>query len=355
MKKIVSLILVFGMFFNNCIFIKADNTQLYSYTIDVSDFDEYAIEHVGAFMYGHHGSINEMYELGKGIYVFGETNYDTVLYPIWNGNTIVATFKVILINNQYIGTYSQGECAQLNYVKELASNDNPLMLVFVEDCFYYQVGNSFYYSDKNIGLKVSEEIELISYENGYVENARDVLEYNKPIIPRIPTSYTLGWTYSEHNENSTSYCHAYSLSGLLTNQGYSGYDFISVRDGFVLYEGATVPLVKANVAKVESYLTLKGFDYTSKTSGYLSFESIMNCIYYNQCYVMTGLTHSNGGNHFGVIIAYTNISGIKTYQIYDPQSGGNGICTMDATTRQFTNSDLDTYTFDAGYITNIKK
>lgn len=365
MRRLLSIILaIFMTISNTCIVFANEEVNFYAYTSDTNGFDEYAIENLGSFIYGHYGYIDDTIELGQGITVYGKTTYSTVLYPIWKDDNIIATFKVVQINDSYVGTYSNGECEQLNYVMNSISINHPLKLIYANEDFYFQVNDNLYYSDNYIGVIINDidqetklELESITFENSFIVDAHINNEFNEIVIPRIPSSYSLSWPYSEHNPSSTHYCHAYSLSGILTNQGYSGYDFTTVKNGFVQYEGATVPLVKASIAKVKAYLASKGFTYSSSSSGsgYLTYESVLNTLYYNQRYVMAGLTHTNGGNHFGVIIGCTNDNVTKTFRIYDPQSGGNGICTMNADTRQYTNTNLDTYTFNAGYIYNIRK
>lgn len=357
MKRFVSIILsLFLVISNSIVAFAHENVEFYVYTSNTEEFDKYASENIGNYIYGHYGYLDDTIELGKGVSVYGNVDNPIVVYPIWKNNVIVATFMVVLIDNEFTGTYSSNNVAQLNYVKELISLDRPLKLAIINDEFYFLIDNDVYDANSNIGIVIKDVIvSEIDFKDGQVIDCSENIEFILPIIPKVPTGYSLGWSYSYHNPEDDYYCHAYSLSGLLMNQGFTQYTFSKVKSGITTFEGGTIPLTKANVAKVVSYLKKEGFTCVSSSSGYLSYTDIQTYLYNNQKYVMVGLTYEGSGNHFGVITAYANLSGTITYTIYDPRSEGSGLCTMSGSTRKFTNSDLETYIWDAGYITGVTK
>lgn len=106
LTKISKVIIILFVFISFSLPINANqNLSLYAYTTDTTEFDEYAVENIGEFIYGYYGHIDDNIKLGRGITVLGDIDNTIVIYPIWKYNEIIATFKVALYNNEYFGTY----------------------------------------------------------------------------------------------------------------------------------------------------------------------------------------------------------------------------------------------------------
>jgi hypothetical protein len=136
LTKISKVIIILFVFISFSLPINANqNSSLYAYTTDTTEFDEYAVENIGEFIYGYYGYIDDNIKLGRGITVLGDIDNTIVIYPIWKYNEIIATFKVALYNNEYFGTYSDGNASAMNHVKEYASLNTPLILFMENEDF----------------------------------------------------------------------------------------------------------------------------------------------------------------------------------------------------------------------------
>ena len=60
LTKISKVIIILFVFISFSLPINANqNSSLYAYTTDTTEFDEYAVENIGEFIYGYYGYIDE--------------------------------------------------------------------------------------------------------------------------------------------------------------------------------------------------------------------------------------------------------------------------------------------------------
>lgn len=354
MKKILSLLLsAFMILSNTCVVFADENVELYAYTANTDEFDHYAQEEIANHLYTYYGYNND-FELGQGIFVFGNTNNPLVIYPIWDNSQIIGTFKVAYINGQYSGSYSEGNVEQLNYAINLTSNNNPMKLFKTDEKLLYIINDVVYNAAQGIGL-VEQDIDadLVSFEDGYIVNARTNLQYEQMKNARYTTNYELNWSFSGYNPSAQ--CYAFALAGMLQNLGYTSYTKDTVARGICQLMGHTIILPSVDFRNVTNYLTDQGFTFLQMSTGYLSKVYVLTNIYDYRTYIMIGLSFSGtDGNHFAVIYGYNN-SG-STYKVYDPAvSANNGKCTMTASSRSYTHANGQQLVWDAGYITRVTK
>ena len=351
MKKIIMLLLTLLVIVTNPVVTFAnDTTELYAYSANTEAFDAYAKEELGLHLYTYYGYQDNSLKLGKGIKVLGKET-PTVLYPVWKNDKIVGTFNVVYYDGQYGGSYSSGNAEQLNHAKEVATQENPIKLVKTNEHFMYIIDGVAYDLSTGIG-KVLSNVNVPSYSSEKLikVNAASSLEYDR-LNTRAAANYTLSWNPTEHYGDSNIYCYAYALSPILKGLGYSSYTVNSIKSGLNNAPGVTFDALR-------NYLTNEGFLYQSSSSGSMDSTNVVNWIYNNRKHILVGLevtTASSTPKHFGTIIGYTSSNGSYSYKIYDPQHNeSNGVTTMPASNKTFTNSDGSTFVWNSGYITNIR-
>ena len=352
MKKILSIILSMLMLLSNsCLVLANEKSELYAYTTNTGGFDAYAKEELSTHIYTYYGYIDNTLKLGQGIKVLGK-EIPTVLYPVWKNNEIVATFNVIYYGGQYSGSYSNGNVEQLNHAKEIATIDNPIKLVKTDEAFMYIIDDVAYDMTDGYGKVLSDvNAYILSSEKLTKIDTAATLEYSQINI-RAAASWNLSWNPSEHNGNiDNKYIYAYCLSPVLRSLGESTYTVSKIKAGL---NNAYI----VNITQLRNYITNQGFLSQFSTSGSMDSTNVINWIYSNRKHIITGLgcvNNSSISNSYGVITGYSSTGSSYTYSIYHPQHNGvNGKCTMSASTKTFTNSDGNSFVWNAGYITNIR-
>ena len=354
MKRILSIILaVFMAISNTCVVFANEEVEFYAYTSDTSEFDEYAIDKFSSFLYGHYGYIDNTIELGKGITIFGETTYPTVLYPVWKDDNIIATFNVVNVNDLYSGTYTEELADVLNQFISYSSLETPIMLIN-DNHLFFKVGDDIYDGLMNIvdDLSVHDTNNVQIQKD--ITNVKENINFQTLTIPRAPTSYNNGWSVYQNDSTQQYWCYAYCLYNIFRNLGITDYTLNEIKSGIYPYIlGTTDPWY------IDDFLSAEGFYYYYRSSGYLSYSDIQSIIYLNDNYIMIGLTNQGEGyDHYMVLYGYSNISGIVTYSVWDPQSSGNGRLTLDANTRLITvtrTSGTITFKWDGGYFGKFEK
>ena len=334
------------------------SSSLFVYTSSTEGFDECAEEELAVHIYTYYGYFDSSLKLGKGITLYGEVDYPMVVYPVWKNNEIVGTFKVFEDDGMFVGSYSEGNVEQLNYARNLATVNSPLILFRLNKKMYYVIGNAVYNAAEGIGKREEIDLSLVEIEAGYLVDAASVSQYNSITVNRSAASWYLPWTSYTHDPEDDYRCYAYALSGMLRNLGYSRYTYRTVVDEISEQEGYTrIDLLNANPGVIEIYLENQGFNAYVASSDSLANDVAKSYIYDHRQYIMAGLTFMGlDGNHYGVITGYSTLNGANTYQIYEPQSTSiNGLCTMNAVTKQFSNPTGTVFTWDAGYVVGIPR
>ena len=129
-----------------------------------------------------YGYANESWQLGKGIKVFGK-EIPAILYPVWKNDKVVGVFNVIYYQEQYSGSYSEGNSKQLSYAIGKTSEKYPLKLLKTENGFYYSIGSDIYSMTGTPGEKVNdfqlllEFYRIFFFANGHSVNVKETIEY----------------------------------------------------------------------------------------------------------------------------------------------------------------------------------
>ena len=354
MKKFLSYLIILFIFISNTIIGYANNSvEFYVYSSNTEQFDQYAEEKIGSFMYAHYGYINTNLKLGKGTNIISNDGIPKVLYPIWIDNEIVATFVVANVSGTYSGTYSEDYITFLNTIKN-STDTNTSLKILIEENSIFGILNNNLYDLKNGSLIENHNISIENINSLYTQavNTFESISFNAPIIPRIPTSYNNGWLVHINDSSLKSYCYAYCLYNIFRNLGITGYSINTLKSNDTIGNA----LGFTSMGEIASFLNREDFSYISASSGFLSFTNVKNIIYNYDNYIMIGLTlYPSGGNHFMVLYGYTDTTIEQFYTVWDPQSSSGGVRTMDASTRLVTDSDGDTFIWNAGYFGNFSK
>lgn len=274
-------------------------------------------------------------------------------------NIIVATFKVISINGTFSGSYSEGNAEQLDYLKGIATIDRPLRLYSLNNLFVGEINGVPFDMNSTVGSRINNiENSLISFDNSTITNAGLFIEYEEPVIPRVPSTYYLNWTVYHHNPSDALNCHAYSLYNIFRNYGITEYSFNEIQLEFPIHLNPTIPNGSADIYEVADFLDRAGIGYRPSTvtnTGNLSYSMVISSIYSSLSFILAGLTFEDGNtnHHFGVITGYNYRTDgyYYEYRIYDPRnSDSRGLATMSSLTHTFINSKNEVFTWDAGYI-----
>ena len=172
MKKILYAILTIFMLcmMNGC----SKEDGFYVYTVETTEFDQYAKETIGSYIYANYQEQSDSIKLGKGILIYGDNTYPQVIYPIWQHNSIVATYQVIQINDTYMSSYSDEHVFYLNNFKNTTTSTLPLKIFKYDHELYYTIADTIY---KSNGEEVDFDLNMISFNEGSIEDAKDTLGY----------------------------------------------------------------------------------------------------------------------------------------------------------------------------------
>jgi hypothetical protein len=168
-----------------------------------------------------------------------------------------------------------------------------------------------------------------------------------------PGSGYCQWTTYAYQANLGLYCGPMSLWNIQKNMGYNYFQsYTSLASDIQSVCGSTVGPTM-NFSHMTQYLTNRGYQYNSSTTGYMSVSAIHTMTYTNHKY---GLAFSNAtsstGGHITAIIGYSATT-TKDYAIlFDPHKASPCKITLDLSIRLFTSSGTQ-YKWDNGYISNI--
>ena len=345
-KKCLSVLIAVLVIFGAMAPVQAANGNdctLYAYSCDVSTQEEYAASVVSQFIYSHgyEGEVSNL-ELGKGIIINDEEEIEKVLFPIWEDNTIVATFLVSFDGDACYGSFSEIYAQQLNALQNVATVNSPLVLVVQNDTIYAVISTKWY--DLNGGMGeyvIGEEYGVLGLQP---INARNAVVYDEYIQPRIPTAYAK--TFTIYQTQSTYYCYAYALGNMLMNMGYTSYTPANIISYMNSATGATQP-------QMASYLESKGLSCTYSRSGYLSFSAVQNILYNGNGYIYMNASNNDANTaHIFVLIGYANTGSEQLYTIWNPWYTYKQ--TISASTRYIPTESTKSYTWDNGYLYNIR-
>ena len=188
MRKIIIILSIFILFLTNGCSTDENVNQsgLYAFTLNVNNYDEYASNELALHLLTYYGKeyeiVKDSLKLGRGIFVFGKET-PTVLYPVWQDDIVTGVFNVVYYNEQFGGSYSEGNSEQLSYAIGKTHQERPLKLLKTENGFYYSIGNDVYSMTGNPGETVNDisiKIEFFKkflLNNGKVVNVQEILEY----------------------------------------------------------------------------------------------------------------------------------------------------------------------------------
>ena len=320
-----------------------DNNDLFAFTIVNSDVDNYAKEKVAVYMTSHYNGNNiEDYKLGKGIVINYQNNQNKFLFPIWLGNYIVATFIVDYDSNEFVAVYSEAYIEQLNYLTNVTTETSPMYIVADFDGVYGVVNNKWYNLNSNIGTYEVKETYYL--ENMTLVNSYEKLDIDTYIQTRIPASYSKN--FSIYYRQLNDYCYSYALGNLLRNMGYQNYTPENIQQYMNYSAGAS----KTDLA---NYLSSKGLNCDYSNTGYLSFTDVKNIIYHNNSYIYIGAkSNSRSASHAFVIYGYFDDGYDRLYNFWNPWYSYTQ--TMNSGTRIIETTTTETFTWNNGYLYNIR-
>ena len=293
MKKIFELILttLLMMLILPIGTLAENDNSLYAYTEVDSVIEDYAKDKIGVFMDSHYeGNDASNYRLGQGIKIYSNFDDEKMLFPIWDGSTV---------NNKWF----------------------------------------------DLNLPSGTYIERQTYipATCLIKNVAETLEISLYIKPRIPASYSRGFTIYERQTGK--YCYSYALGNILMNMGYSSYTPANIQS----YTGCAE---SANKVTLANYLKSKGLNCNYSSSGYLSFSDVSNIIYNKGYIYMSAKSNSKKESHAFVIYGYVNDGTNQLYNFWNPWYSYKQ--TMNASTRLINTSSGQTFTWNNGYIYNIR-
>lgn len=339
--KLIILLLTIFMIIPTNVFAN-ENTSLFAYTSATSEVENYAKENVAVYMSSHYDNHVGGYELGKGITIFTQNNQDKTLFPIWNNNRIIATFIVGNDSEGFYATYSESYVNQLNYLTRITSALSPMYIVANNKGIYGVVGNEWY--DLNYNTGVYELKELYSVNDKKLVNSFEKINIIPYIQTRIPASYSK--SFSIYYIQTGSYCYSYALGNLLRNMGYTSYTPADIQKYMNYSSGASKK-------DMSNYLNSKGLNCSYANSGNLSFNDVMNIIYYNNSYIYIGaVSNTRNAAHAFVIYGYFDNGITQLYNFWNPWY--NYKQTMSAGNRIIETATSETFTWNNGYLYNIR-
>lgn len=321
-------------------------THLYAYTYDTNGHEEYASTRVASFMntYGHNSAD---LVLGKGIRIDSQDTLERVLFPIWESDKIVAALLVSLDDDgTYYGSYSELYAKQLDALKSIATNNNPLALVAADDGFYAVVSDQWYDLDGEVGEY---------FVRGYPQNElNEVIDTREPLPhveapqTRASTTYVLPFTIYHVAPGNAGKCYAYALGNILMNMGYNYTPF-----DILAYTGQAQGVRTSVLA---NYLSSKGLSCTYKEPGYLESSKVGEILRKKQyIYLSAKNITDQEGAHALVLFGYADDGLMRTYNIWNPWSNYTQV--MDADTRKIeleVNHKFKTFLWNNGYLYDIK-
>lgn len=198
------------------------SSSLYAYSNKDERFEIYAKENVDIFMTAHYTNARpDDIELGKGITIFSQREDNKMLFPMWKGDDVVATFVVGEENEEYFSVYSEAYIEQLNYLFKNVKDSNPFYLFSNDNGIYAIINDRWYDLNKNGGNYFISFITTIDKEDIPIINAKEKLVFNSYIQTRIPTSYSK--SFSIYYRQTGAHCYSYALGNILANMGYTSY------------------------------------------------------------------------------------------------------------------------------------
>lgn len=320
------------------------SSSLYAYSNEDDGFEIYAKENVNIFMLSHYADTEfDDIELGKGITIFNQREDKKMLFPMWKGDEVVATFVVGEEDGEYFSVYSEAYVGQLNYLFK-NTGSNPIYLFSNDNGIYAIINDRWYDLNKNGGDYFYSVIATIDKENIPIINAKEKLTFNPYIQTRIPTSYSK--SFNIYHRQMGAYCYSYALGNILMNMGYISYTPEDIQ-GYMNYaEGASK-------SDLSNYLNSKGLSCNYNNYGYLSFDDVMSLIYNNNSYIYIGAKSNNrNASHAFVIYGYFNNGTTQLYNFWNPWYSYKQ--TMSAGNRITETETSETFTWNNGNLYNIR-
>lgn len=285
--------------------------------------------------------------LGKGIKIVDPVDVEKFLYPIWDGNAIVATLTVAKADEDtYTGKYSTAYAEQLNAIVGLTTKSSPLSVVVKDEEIYGVIGNKWFDLNGTPGSCSIEEDYIL--EESSVINARETINYQVLPQPRIPTTFYLPFviTSAYIQPPNMAYCYSFAMGNILYNMGYRDITPSKLQE-YVQAEGATE-------YQVVGFLSANGFTCQYSESGYLPFYESASMIYNNGSYIYADVTNMTSGKaHAYVIAGYSDDGYSQLYLAWNPSEEHTSMVNADS--RLFITDSSRTYYWDNGFICNIRK
>ena len=318
------------------------DSVFYVNTENWNNHEEYAKKYVANYVLGDNDSVDISYvDLGKGITIYDEYDYDKMLFPVIYKCTIYGTLMTVNYEDSITGIYTKEWASKLNELSKLTSKSDPLTLVVENDCLFGVIGNDWYdISGNQISHKYGNRITF----GNNVTNAFETLDFKIPVLTRASLSKFLPWNIYEIQTGD--YCYSYAMGNILMNMGYSSYTPSDIQE-YTGYDKRATKLEMVN------YLDSKGLKCSYSNSGYLSYDSVVSLIgqdyyIYIGCKDVDNLKES----HAMVISGYMNDGGLKTYRIWNPWYSYTQA--IDANSRLIATKTSRTFKWDNGYIHSIR-
>lgn len=349
-RKAVSIVIAIILLMNLTTVVWAvdeSSVNLYALSSANTAAQTYAVNKVSVFAYasGYAGNMEDL-KLGTGITIYDPDDVDKVLFPVWENDEIIATFLVTVIDEGTCsGSYSAAYALQLNAIKRLTSQANPLSLVVIDDGFFGVIGNQWYDLNGTAGQGVAKVLTLSTFTS--VINAHDSVCYSVYMQPRITNRYVLPFTPSGTQTSvEGGVCYAYAMSAILQNMGF--YKYTPQTISTVLGDAG------ATKSQLAGYLSAEGFCCTYSDIGYMPLNDVKNRIYHQHDYIyISAKADDNSGYHAMVLFGYFDDGANALYYIWNPWYTYTQV--IDATTRNIPTENTVSFDWNHGYIYNIYK
>ena len=82
--------------------------------------------------------------------MFGQTNVDETIYPVYYQGKIVSTIEVFVTAEGIVGCYSQNYASQLNQAARFTTSKHPLQLVYENNRMFAVIGDRIYIFSGNM-------------------------------------------------------------------------------------------------------------------------------------------------------------------------------------------------------------
>lgn len=324
----------------------SERIGLYVNTKINENSDVYVENNISSFImaHGYDYTYANNLEVGKGIYIDDPNDVEKYVYPIWNDDTIVATFLVYNLEGVYSGSYSTMYANQLNELYHLTNQTTPLSIAVRDEDIFGIISNNWY--NLNEDLCISKTENYVNNLNLEVLNAYEKIDYVEKIQSRASTSNISPFTIYQKQPSGEAKCYSYALGNMLMNRGYSSYTPANIQSYMKNIDAALI-------SQLVNYCNSKNLTFSYSLRGYASVNNVKMYIdAYDYILVYAEkYGDSSTTRHVFVIIGYT-YDGVNTfYRFWNPWY--SDFQTMDSSTRIMPTKTSTSYYWNNGYIYNV--